>query len=61
MNNNTIFEKKGNTINQKFVYSIPTKIYFGEDQLENLVPELKQFGNRVLLAVLLNALDFTKR
>lgn len=36
-------------MNQKFVYSIPTKIYFGEDQLGNLVPELKQFGNRVLL------------
>ena len=33
-----------------FVYDIPTKVYFGKDQLVNLGPELKKFGNRVLLA-----------
>ena len=32
-----------------FVYDIPTKVYFGKDQLVNLGPELKKFGNRVLL------------
>ena len=36
-------------MNQKFVYSAPTKVYFGEGQLENLGTELKQFGQRVLL------------
>jgi butanol dehydrogenase len=32
-----------------FVYDIPTRVYFGENQLENLGPELKKFGKRVLL------------
>jgi alcohol dehydrogenase YqhD (iron-dependent ADH family) len=32
-----------------FVYDIPTKIYFGEDQLSHLGPELSRFGKRVLL------------
>lgn len=32
-----------------FVYNIPTKIYFGEDQLSHLGPELSRFGKRVLL------------
>jgi alcohol dehydrogenase YqhD (iron-dependent ADH family) len=32
-----------------FVYHIPTKVYFGENQLGNLGDELKQFGSRVLL------------
>lgn len=32
-----------------FIYHAPTKIYFGENQLENLGKELKQFGNRVLM------------
>jgi alcohol dehydrogenase YqhD (iron-dependent ADH family) len=32
-----------------FVYHIPTKVYFGRDQLGNLGEELKQFGQRVLL------------
>ncbi len=32
-----------------FVYEIPTKVYFGENQLGNLGGELKKFGNRVLL------------
>lgn len=32
-----------------FVYDIPTKVYFGENQLENLGPELKKFGTRVLM------------
>ncbi|AET67455.1 Fe-dependent oxidoreductase, alcohol dehydrogenase [Desulfosporosinus orientis DSM 765] len=31
-----------------FIYSAPTKIYFGES-LENLGSELKQYGNRVLM------------
>lgn len=32
-----------------FVYDIPTKVYFGENQLINLGPELKKFGTRVLM------------
>ena len=32
-----------------FVYDIPTKVYFGENQLSNLGPELSRFGKRVLL------------
>ncbi|MBQ9312501.1 MAG: iron-containing alcohol dehydrogenase [Bacteroidales bacterium] len=32
-----------------FVYNIPTKVYFGENQLDNLGKELSQFGKRVLL------------
>ena len=32
-----------------FVYDIPTKVYFGENQLENLGPELSKFGRKVLL------------
>lgn len=32
-----------------FVYDIPVKVYFGENQLGNLADELKRFGNRVLL------------
>ncbi|WP_027129013.1 iron-containing alcohol dehydrogenase [Fusobacterium perfoetens] len=32
-----------------FVYNIPTKIYFGGNQISNLGKELKKFGNRVLL------------
>ncbi len=32
-----------------FVYNIPTKVYFGENQLGNLGAELRKFGKRVLL------------
>ena len=32
-----------------FVYDIPTRVYFGENQLHNLGPELSRFGRRVLL------------
>ena len=32
-----------------FVYDIPTKVYFGENQLSHLGEELKKYGNRVLL------------
>lgn len=32
-----------------FVYNIPTKVYFGENQLGHLGEELKEFGKRVLL------------
>ena len=32
-----------------FVYHIPTKVYFGENQLSHLGPELSRFGKRVLL------------
>jgi hypothetical protein len=32
-----------------FVYEIPTKVYFGENQLEHLGPELARYGQRVLL------------
>lgn len=32
-----------------FVYDIPVKVYFGENQLGNLGPELKKYGTRVLM------------
>ena len=32
-----------------FIYNIPTKVYFGKNQLSHLGDELKQFGSRVLL------------
>lgn len=32
-----------------FIYDIPTKVYFGENQLSHLGPELSRFGKRVLL------------
>jgi butanol dehydrogenase len=32
-----------------FIYDIPTKVYFGENQLSHLGEELKRFGKRVLL------------
>lgn len=32
-----------------FVYDIPVKVYFGENQLHHLGEELRQFGTRVLL------------
>lgn len=32
-----------------FIYDIPTRVYFGENQLGNLGPELSRFGKRILL------------
>jgi alcohol dehydrogenase YqhD (iron-dependent ADH family) len=32
-----------------FIYNIPTKVYFGENQLSHLSEELKRFGSRVLM------------
>lgn len=32
-----------------FVYDIPTRIYFGRNQLQHLSREIKKYGNRVLL------------
>ena len=33
-----------------FIYNIPTKVYFGENQLQgNLSQEIKKYGNKVLL------------
>lgn len=32
-----------------FVYDIPVKVYFGENQLQHLGEELSKFGKRVLL------------
>ncbi len=32
-----------------FIYNIPTKVYFGENQLDNLGKEILAFGKRVLL------------
>ena len=32
-----------------FVYNIPVKVYFGENQLGHLSEELAKFGKRVLL------------
>lgn len=37
------------TIMNNFIYDIPVKVYFGENQLSNLGAELKRFGQRVLL------------
>lgn len=34
---------------KNFEYSIPTKILFGKDQIENLGKEIKCYGNRILL------------
>lgn len=34
---------------KNFVYDIPTKVYFGENQLGHLGEELKKYGTRVLL------------
>lgn len=34
---------------QSFVYDIPTKVYFGKGQLENLGEELARYGKKVLL------------
>lgn len=36
-------------MNSKFVYDIPTKVYFGEGQLGHLGEELSKYGKRVLL------------
>lgn len=36
-------------MNNNFIYDIPTKVYFGENQLSHLGEELKKYGNRVLL------------
>lgn len=36
-------------MNTNFIYDIPTKVYFGENQLSHLGEELKKYGNRVLL------------
>lgn len=33
----------------KFIYDIPTKVYFGENQLGHLGKELSQFGQKVLV------------
>lgn len=35
--------------NRQFVYYIPTKVYFGPDQIGHLGEELKKWGSRVLL------------
>lgn len=32
-----------------FVYNIPTKVYFGENQLHNLGAEISVYGKRVLM------------
>ena len=32
-----------------FVYDIPTKVYFGENQLGHLGKELSKYGKKVLL------------
>lgn len=36
-------------MNSNFVYDIPVKVYFGENQLGHLGEELSKFGKRVLL------------
>ena len=32
-----------------FIYNIPVKVYFGENQLMHLGPEVKNFGTKVLV------------
>lgn len=34
---------------RNFIYEIPTKVYFGENELDHLNEELKRFGKKVLL------------
>ncbi len=34
---------------QNFIHENPTKVYFGENQFENLGKEISKYGNRVLL------------
>ena len=34
---------------KSFIYDIPTKVYFGKNQLSNLGKEVKQYGSKVLL------------
>lgn len=36
-------------MNARFIYDIPTKVYFGENQLSNLPQELTRYGKRVLM------------
>lgn len=36
-------------MNSKFIYDVPTKVYFGEDQLDSLGQELGRFGKKVLV------------
>lgn len=36
-------------MNAHFIYHVPTKMYFGDNQLENLGSELQRHGTRVLL------------
>lgn len=36
-------------MNSQFVYHIPTKVYFGENQLGHLPEEIKNYGKKVLL------------
>ncbi|NCB41394.1 MAG: iron-containing alcohol dehydrogenase [Clostridia bacterium] len=36
-------------MNSKFVYDIPTKVYFGENQFGNLSAELSKYGKKVLV------------
>lgn len=36
-------------MNSRFIYDIPTKVYFGENQLIHLNEELKNYGSKVLL------------
>ena len=44
-----VSNKKERLIMQNFNYSIPTKIFFGKDQINVLGSEIKNYGSRVLL------------
>lgn len=41
--------KRENDMMNSFVYNIPTKVYFGRDQMQNLGKELAIYGKKVLL------------
>ena len=36
-------------MNTNFIYHVPTRIYFGDNQIQHLGSELKKYGQRVLL------------
>lgn len=41
--------RKGGILMENFVYSIPTKIYFGKGQIKNLGQEVRKYADKVLL------------
>ena len=44
-----------------FVYHIPTKVFFGKGQIENLGPAVKKYGQRVLVVSYVGHSEAEKR